>query len=288
MARPNREILTGGKRYKEAKKSKHRVEEVTFDAESRTTYLTGFHKRKVERKKNAQKHAEEMARKDRIEERAKIREERKEQVRKKLEEMKAALELNPFLKRDDDDDESDDESNEKQSKKSVGWQGDSDEDEEPWEGFNNDDKNQSESNSNSDSDSDSESGRSSSSVKSILKKQVYEINNMDAPVVGHSEVVIESLDNPNLNVVEHIDLTSIAEQMNVDLQKSGEVLDESIKRAKKYARLLGVADSKPTTEKPKQKKKKFRYLSKTERKVRTMKERAVAAKRSPKGKKERK
>lgn len=274
MARANREILTGGRKYKEAKRSKNRVEEVTFDSESRVTYLTGFHKRKVERKKNAQKHAEDMAKKERIEERARIREERKEQVRKKLEEMKAALVLNPFLNREDQD-EPFVETGRNHGKKSVEWDDDEAEDE-AWGGIKDDDEEE---------ESEEESEEGSNSVKSILKKQIYEIDNVDAPVVGHSEVVIESLDNPNsATTVEPIDLTTIAEHMHVNLDKSGEVLDESLLRAKKYARLMGVSEKPPSMEKPKVKKKKFRYLSKAERKVNTMKERSSSAKRAPRDK----
>lgn len=274
MGRPNREILTSGQKYKETKRTRNRVDEVTFDSESRTSYLTGFHKRKVERKKNAQKHAEDMAKKERVEERARIREERKEQVRKKLEEMKAALEINPFLKREDledDDEESDEEEdedgNKKKKKKSVGWD-DSDSEDEAWDGIKED-------------QTQEQLEQGSDMVKSILKKQIYEIDNIDAPVVGHSEVVIESLENPNSTSTEVIDLTTVAEQMHVNLDKSGEVLDESIQRAKKYARLMGVSEKQPSTEPVKVKKKKFRYLSKAERKVNTMKERSVAFKRGP-------
>lgn len=264
--KPNREILTGGQKYKEAKKVRNRVDEVTFDTDSRVSYLTGFHKRKVERKKNAQKHAVEMMKKERIEERARIRAERQEQVRKKLEEMKQALELNPFLQREDESDDGEDDDEEKESKKSVGWE------EQPWDGIKDDgDDDEDEENEND------EDGSSNGTVKPILKKQIYNIDNSDAPVVGQSEVIIESLEKSSITAP--VNLTSL----HVDMTKSGEVLDESIQRAKKYARLMGVAEKKSPSEpeKPmKVKKKKFRYLSKTERKANTMKERAVAAKRS--------
>ncbi|KAK0739275.1 nucleolar protein 12-domain-containing protein [Apiosordaria backusii] len=60
------------------RKVQHTVEEVTFDRTARTEYLTGFHKRKLERKKHAQQIAEQKAREERIEARKQIREGRKQ------------------------------------------------------------------------------------------------------------------------------------------------------------------------------------------------------------------
>ncbi|KAL2122315.1 hypothetical protein VTJ04DRAFT_2770 [Mycothermus thermophilus] len=62
------------------RKTVHAIEEITFDPKARTEYLTGFHKRKQERKKRAQEIAEKKAREMRIEMRRQIREERKQQV----------------------------------------------------------------------------------------------------------------------------------------------------------------------------------------------------------------
>ena len=49
------------------------VEEITFDSSSRQEYLTGFHKRKLQRAKHAQEIAEKKARAEKIEERRKVR-----------------------------------------------------------------------------------------------------------------------------------------------------------------------------------------------------------------------
>lgn len=49
------------------------VEEITFDLAARQDYLTGFHKRKVQRAKHAQEVAERRARVERLEERKKVR-----------------------------------------------------------------------------------------------------------------------------------------------------------------------------------------------------------------------
>lgn len=47
------------------------IQEITFDITARQDYLTGFHKRKLQRAKHAQEIAEKKARADRIEERRK-------------------------------------------------------------------------------------------------------------------------------------------------------------------------------------------------------------------------
>ena len=48
------------------------VEEITFDLSARHEYLTGFHKRKVQRAKQAQEAAEKRARAERIEHRKQV------------------------------------------------------------------------------------------------------------------------------------------------------------------------------------------------------------------------
>jgi ribosomal RNA-processing protein 17 len=78
--------------------------------------------------------------------------------------------------------------------------------------------------------------------KGILKKR--EVYGDDG-----TEVVIEEMSN---------DIEEIAKLNYVNLEKSKKVLEESIDRAKKYAVIAGAEKAKP-------KKKKFRYLSKNER-----------------------
>lgn len=69
--RTNREILTGGKKYAQKQAKKYGVDEVVFDKDSRQEYLTGFHKRKLQRQKKAQDYNKEQDRLARIEERKK-------------------------------------------------------------------------------------------------------------------------------------------------------------------------------------------------------------------------
>ncbi|KAJ3522518.1 hypothetical protein NM208_g12825 [Fusarium decemcellulare] len=62
------------------RKTTSAVEEVSFDNDARHEYLTGFHKRKQQRIKNAQEEAAKRARQEKIEMRKQIREERRREV----------------------------------------------------------------------------------------------------------------------------------------------------------------------------------------------------------------
>jgi len=87
--------------------------EVVFDADSRADYLTGFHKRKVARAKDAQEIAKKREREERIKERAEMRKQRKQQLEEHVEAINAAL------------------------RKSVGHYSDESEEAAEWEGFDN-------------------------------------------------------------------------------------------------------------------------------------------------------
>ncbi|SCU85947.1 LAME_0D03730g1_1 [Lachancea meyersii CBS 8951] len=222
--RSNRQILTQGKNYVAKQAKKYGADEVNFDKDSRLNYLTGFHKRKLERQKKAQEFNKEQARQMKVEERKKMREQRKkdaeEQMRKFKETMK---EVGDYVGSDDEF---------TSDKKEQGQASDQEEDQDaetPWDGF---------------SDNDDSGSKSEHHVKPILKKtqEHYE---------DDTQVDIEPLE-PNEN------FAYLASRNNVKLEKSAEVLDESIERAAKYAKFLGMDD------KPK-KKKKFRYLTKSER-----------------------
>ena len=54
------------------RKTTHAIEEITFDKDARSEYLTGFHKRKQARIKHAQEVAAEKAREERIEMRKQV------------------------------------------------------------------------------------------------------------------------------------------------------------------------------------------------------------------------
>jgi ribosomal RNA-processing protein 17 len=79
------------------------VEEVMFDPSARQEYLTGFHKRKVQRAKHAQEIAEKRARAEKIEHRRKIREDRRQEIEAHVQAVNATL-RNMMESSDEEDD----------------------------------------------------------------------------------------------------------------------------------------------------------------------------------------
>eukprot|EP00884_Botryococcus_braunii_P020733 jgi/Botrbrau1/7343/Bobra.247_3s0036.1 len=78
---PNSDVLRAAtNKNKSRKKHVNKSLEISFDPAALRDYVTGFHKRKVQRRKEAQRIAAEKARQKRIEERAK----RREQLRLEL------------------------------------------------------------------------------------------------------------------------------------------------------------------------------------------------------------
>ncbi|KAI9819064.1 MAG: hypothetical protein M1832_004106 [Thelocarpon impressellum] len=73
------------------RKTSSAVEVISFDFDARSEYLTGFHKRKLQRIKHAQEEAAKKERIERLEQRKKLREERKEEVRTHVETVNALL-----------------------------------------------------------------------------------------------------------------------------------------------------------------------------------------------------
>ncbi|KAM0204300.1 hypothetical protein ACHAPA_007777 [Fusarium lateritium] len=67
------------------------VDEVNFDFDAREEYLTGFHKRKQQRIKNAQEENAKRAREEKLEMRKQIREERKRDVEEHVETVNRLL-----------------------------------------------------------------------------------------------------------------------------------------------------------------------------------------------------
>lgn len=251
MVRSNREILTGGKKYAQKQAKKHRVEEVVFDKDARVEYLTGFHKRKVERQKKAQVYNKEQDRLAKIEERKKMKDERKKDMEAQLKRFNETV----------------------KDITSYSTLGGSGSDEEDWDGIKEVKDGEEEGSSSGDEDENKPINR-----KGILQhKEVYKLEDAlvleDSPVIIDEEttVTVESLDNPALISAQE-NLKALAKANYVDLNKSEKVLEDSIKRAKNYAVVCGVA--KPSKDQPKQKKKKFRYLTKAERRENTRKERS--------------
>ncbi|KAF5208702.1 putative ribosomal RNA-processing protein [Clavispora lusitaniae] len=232
--RTNREILTGGKKYQQKQAKKFGVDEVVFDKESRQEYLTGFHKRKLERKKKAQQYYKEQERLAKIAERKETREEQQRTFEEQLKQLKEAKDLSIGFEEEKD---------------GSGASEEVENDE--WTGFDDEKSNE------------SETSEDDAPVKGILqKKQVYKIDDPeslgDAVVDDETTVTVETLENPHALSLTQTTLEAVARANNVNLNKSEEILEKSITRANKYAVVCGVA-------KPKAKKKKFRYLTKSER-----------------------
>jgi ribosomal RNA-processing protein 17 len=56
------------------------IEEITFDAQARKEYLTGFHKRKLQRQKHAQEIAASKEKEERRRQRAQVRKKRMNRI----------------------------------------------------------------------------------------------------------------------------------------------------------------------------------------------------------------
>lgn len=254
--RTNREILTGGKKYTQKQSKKHGVDEVVFDKDSRQEYLTGFHKRKLQRKKQAQEFHQEQERLARIEERRKTREERKKDFDERLEKFNESMkEINQYVDGEGEEEEEEDEGEEEDDK-------DLDE---------KDSKDSNDSNSNSESD-DEWNGFNESQKGILHHKQIYQPQSDEETVV-----TVESVDNPLVANINDISMQARAKANNVDLSRSHEVLDDSIKRAQDYATNMNTGIAKEKA-RDRVRKKKFRYLTKTERSNNLKKERVKKAK----------
>ena len=64
--RPKKSALGGPPPKRRKAAHHHAVEEIKFDPDARNEYLTGFHKRKVQRTKRAQEEAARRARQEKI------------------------------------------------------------------------------------------------------------------------------------------------------------------------------------------------------------------------------
>ncbi|KAK8017667.1 nucleolar 12 [Apiospora rasikravindrae] len=75
--RPKKNILHAPSKKR---KNTHTIEEISYDPDARSEYLTGFHKRKLQRVKNAQEQAAKQARQEKIDARREHRESRRQEV----------------------------------------------------------------------------------------------------------------------------------------------------------------------------------------------------------------
>ncbi|EPX73279.1 rRNA processing protein Rrp17 [Schizosaccharomyces octosporus yFS286] len=100
----NTTLLTRGDNvYNKKRGRKQRQEEIVFDKAQRQEFLTGFHKRKVERQKHAQAVAEKQQREDKRQMRKMIRQQRKQQLQERIEASRKLLGAEDTSNSEDED-----------------------------------------------------------------------------------------------------------------------------------------------------------------------------------------
>ncbi|KDN62473.1 putative nucleolar protein 12 [Colletotrichum sublineola] len=98
--RPKKSILPA---LSKKRKATSAVEEVNFDFDARQDYLTGFHKRKLQRVKWAQEQAAKKAREEKIEMRKQLKVERQREVEDHVKAVSAILEEAQAANSDEDE-----------------------------------------------------------------------------------------------------------------------------------------------------------------------------------------
>ncbi|KAG6011978.1 hypothetical protein E4U43_008009 [Claviceps pusilla] len=91
------------------RKTTSTIEEISFDDTARQEYLTGFHKRKLQRIKHAQEEAAKRAREEKLESRKQIREERRREVAEHVETVNRMLRESGAVSADVDEGDNDSE-----------------------------------------------------------------------------------------------------------------------------------------------------------------------------------
>ncbi|KAG1458614.1 hypothetical protein G6F46_006714 [Rhizopus delemar] len=116
----NTDILSAGSKVyaKKRKAKKETVEYVEFDPEKRTEFLTGFHKRKVERKNRTKEKYAALAKEEKLRSRKEAREERQRLADKNVREMAAMLRVS-IGEEEEDTFEEEEEDEEKKKKEPV-------------------------------------------------------------------------------------------------------------------------------------------------------------------------
>ncbi|KAI0540976.1 nucleolar protein 12-domain-containing protein [Xylaria digitata] len=108
------------------RKRQHAIDEIKFDDDARAEYLTGFHKRKLQRSKHAQEQAAERARLEKIEARKQLREDRKREVEEHVQSVNEALKQAAqagYIKGDDEEEEEEGEGGSSEDDRAEEWGG---------------------------------------------------------------------------------------------------------------------------------------------------------------------
>ncbi|KAK9469313.1 nucleolar protein 12-domain-containing protein [Lipomyces arxii] len=217
-----------------------RPREILFDTDAREQYLTGFHKRNLERKEKAVEHAKERERWERLEERREIRERKKQDLAERVEH--ASMMFKDQKLGFDASNSSDDESENEEDEEWLGIQ---------------------------------DAADGAHVLKPILKgKRIQKYEKDDATdnslISGDATVIIEDYDLDQ-------DLTMPDRPSRPQQPDADEVLRKSLVRAALYAdRIKKIQNGIQVP--PKKKKKQFKYLTPTERKANKRKERTSRSK----------
>ncbi|KAK9446427.1 nucleolar protein 12-domain-containing protein [Limtongia smithiae] len=275
-SRPKRQPIHGGTyadRPGANGRNSRRPQEVVFDREAREQYLTGFHKRNVERKEKAQERAKAFERQNRLDERRAMRDQKKAELQEKME-LARQLYAQPDDAISDEEDEDEDEA----------W---SEEDE--WTGIITDTV------SVPSADMSAPTPSSGILIQPGTKLVTTYNTTSDADASGRQEdttttVTIEAyVDDPTTNTLlqhtpqHHEDHHHHHPSRHISADDtSDKVLHDSLVRAAFYAdRVNKINHGRPVA--PKKKQKAFRYLTPKERKANKLKERRGRA--PPKNKK---
>ncbi|KAI9781949.1 MAG: hypothetical protein M1839_005542 [Geoglossum umbratile] len=200
------------------------VEEVVFDSSARVDYLTGFHKRKLQRIKHAKEEAAKREKAERITERRRLREQRKEELKNHVDDVNALLRQRTYNEPSDEN----------------GDGSGNDGEEEEWGGF---------------GDPPDDTPAPIDHEDEYIDEDRY------------TTVTIESVNITKSGLHKSVSIRAGSEEGNLVPGSAVATQEEGKERRKGAAKERSSA-------KPKVKKKKFRYLSKGDRKAARMKERS--------------
>ncbi|KAJ5717455.1 hypothetical protein N7488_003101 [Penicillium malachiteum] len=209
--------------YPKKRKLAPKVEEVTFDSDARHEFLTGFHKRKVQRIKHAQEVAENRAREEKRQDRKRLREERAAEFNRAMEEHKRQLKQ---IKEQNGEDSANDSE---------------DEDDQEWEGI-----------------------EEPPAVD-------YEAEYIDED--KYTTVTVEEMDASREGLRKAVQQDDTEDEEEESKEKPSAETEEAEKKPAKKV-------WKRATDKPKKKKKQFRYESKHDRKLTQAKQRLSKSKKA--------
>ncbi|KAK9477772.1 nucleolar protein 12-domain-containing protein [Lipomyces japonicus] len=249
------------------------VREIVFDKDQREQYLTGFHKRNVERKEKAQERAKVKAREERLEERKILREQRKAELEEHVERTSELIRNQQLLNHgDDSESEGSDEEWSGISDSETATTADTNVRPKPILRIHGRQVQTYESEANIDSSHHGENDDNNHNNNKDNNDNKINIDNDEEVQNLNTTVIIEEYDAENEDNEQRHDDDRVGNKRHAN----EDVLKNSLRRAAFYAkRVEKINKGIPVA--PKIKKKKFRYLTPLERKANKKKERAASS-----------